>query len=126
GANDQVVAPRETERMVNAVRAAGGHPRLNIVPNAGHDVWKTVYNDPQLYAWLMNPNGTAAGTTVGTNGRRPAVGPSSFSAQPGARSPAAANLDEPFVPALSIPNAISIRLGNDALRAIAYSAPKMI
>ena len=56
----------------------------------------------------------------------PATGVSSFSAQPGARSPAAANLDEPFVPALSIPNAISVRLGNDALRAIAYSAPKMI
>jgi predicted esterase len=126
GANDQVVPPRETERLVDAVRAAGGHPRLTIVPNAGHEVWKDVYNDPQLYAWLMNPRETPGGATAGTSGGGPATGVSSFSARPGERSPAAANLNEPFVPALSIPNAISVRLGNDALRAIAYSAPKMI
>jgi predicted esterase len=121
GANDQVVSPRETERMVDAVRAAGGHPRLTIVPNVGHEVWKNAYDDSQLYAWLTNPKGTSGVATGGG----PAGG-SSFSAQPGARSPAAADLEGPFVPALSIPNAISVRLGNDALRAIAYSAPTMI
>ncbi|HET6328843.1 MAG TPA: alpha/beta hydrolase-fold protein [Planctomycetaceae bacterium] len=124
GANDQVVPARDTERMVAAVRAAGGRPRVTIVPNMGHDVWKTAYNDIQLYAWLMNPQESPAGATAGAN--RGAAGASGFSGQPGERSPAAANLDQPFVPALSIPNAISVRLGNDALRAIAYSAPKMI
>jgi predicted esterase len=121
GANDQVVAPRETERMVDAVRTAGGHPRLTVVPGVGHDVWKNVYNDSQLYVWLMNPKDVPA-ATAGPSGS----GASSFSARAGARSPAPANLEGPFVPALSIPNAISVRLGNDALRAIAYSAPKMI
>jgi dienelactone hydrolase len=124
GANDQVVPARDTERMVAAVRAAGGRPRETIVPNMGHDVWKTAYNDQALYAWLMNPQESPARATAGAN--RGTAGPSGFAAQPGERSPAAANLDQPFVPALSIPNAISVRLGNDALRAIAYSAPKMI
>ncbi len=124
GANDAVVPARDTEQMVAAVRAAGGHPRLTVVPNMGHDVWKTAYNDQALYAWLMNPQESPARATAGAN--RGTAGPSGFAAQPGERSPAAANLDQPFVPALSIPNAISVRLGNDALRAIAYSAPKMI
>jgi dienelactone hydrolase len=123
GANDQVVSPRETERIVDAVRAAGGHPRLTIAPDVGHEVWKNAYDDSQLHAWLMNPKGTSGSATTGGG---TGTGGLSFSAQPGARSPAAANLEGPFVPALSIPNAISVRLGNDALRAIAYSAPTMI
>jgi dienelactone hydrolase len=120
GADDAVVPARDTQQMVDAVRAAGGRPRLTIVPNIGHDVWKTAYNDSQVYVWLMNPQERPAGATnTGT-------GSSSFAAHPGARSPAPADLEGPFVPALTIPNAISVRLGNDALRAIAYSAPKMI
>lgn len=118
GATDAVVSPHETEKMVEAVRAAGGHPKLTVVPNVGHEVWKIAYNDNELYAWLMNPQEGAGGATTAST--------PSFSAQPGARSPAPANLEGPFVPALSIPNAIGVRLGNDVLRAIAYSAPKMI
>ncbi|HXY33584.1 MAG TPA: dienelactone hydrolase family protein [Planctomycetaceae bacterium] len=126
GANDQVVPARDTEKMVAAVRAAGGHPWLTVVPDAGHDVWKNAYNDSALYVWLMNPKQAPTGATAGTSPASTAGEAPSFSATPGARSPAAANLEGPFVPALAIPNAISVRLGNDALRAIAYSAPKMI
>jgi dienelactone hydrolase len=125
GANDQVVPPRDTVQMVDAVRAAGGHPTLSVVPDVGHDVWQKVYNDSQLYVWLMNPKLTPAEAAAAGTGQAPASTPA-FSAQPGARSPAPAELEGPFVPALSIPNAMSVRLGNDALRAIAYSAPKMI
>jgi dienelactone hydrolase len=121
GATDAVVPARETEKMVDAVRAAGGHPKLTVVPNVGHDVWKNAYNDSELYVWLMDPR-SGTGTASGAS----AASAPAFSAQPGARSPSPANLEGPFVPALSIPNAIAVRLGNDVLRAIAYSAPKMI
>ncbi len=66
GATDAVVPPRETEKMVEAVRAAGGHPKLTVVPNVGHDVWKNAYNDSEVYIWLMDPK----------NGRGTAGGPS--------------------------------------------------
>jgi dienelactone hydrolase len=126
GANDRVVAPRETQAMVDAIRAAGGHPRLTIVPDMGHDVWKTVYNDSQLFAWLIGPRDQGAGVAGTSNGGSKVAGSSRLSPQPGGRSPAPADLEGPFVPALSIPNAISVRLGNDALRAIAYSVPRMM
>ena len=39
---------------VNAIRACGGRKvRLTIYPDLGHNAWDPAYDDPALYAWLL-------------------------------------------------------------------------
>ena len=54
GAKDTAVSLERSEKMVEAIRAAGGKQvELTIYPEAGHDSWTESYNNPQLYAWLL-------------------------------------------------------------------------
>lgn len=53
GAKDDVVPVRESEKMVDAVREAGGDARLTVYPDAGHDSWTATYTNPKLYEWFL-------------------------------------------------------------------------
>lgn len=53
GAKDQVVLPEESQRMVKALRAAGGDVKFTLYRNAGHDSWTQAYANPRLYRWLL-------------------------------------------------------------------------
>jgi len=53
GAKDKVVPLSASQRMVDAMKAAGGNPKLTIYPDAGHDSWTSTYRDPQFYRWLL-------------------------------------------------------------------------
>jgi poly(3-hydroxybutyrate) depolymerase len=53
GADDRVILPEESRRMVAAVERAGGDARLTIYPSVGHDVWSITYADPGFYDWLL-------------------------------------------------------------------------
>ncbi|HBE68754.1 MAG TPA: phospholipase [Planctomycetaceae bacterium] len=52
GAKDPVIPVSESERMVRALKAAGGDVRLTVYPDAAHDAWTEAYNTPELYQWL--------------------------------------------------------------------------
>lgn len=52
GAEDMVVPPERSQELVEAIRAAGGQPRLTIYPGVGHNSWDPAYDDPTLYTWL--------------------------------------------------------------------------
>lgn len=60
GAKDDVVPLAESERMVNAVKAAGGKAKLTVYPEAGHDSWTATYANPALYKWLLRHRKRAA------------------------------------------------------------------
>jgi len=53
GAKDRVVPLMASQRMVDAMKAAGGDPKLTIYPDAGHNSWTSAYADPQFYNWLL-------------------------------------------------------------------------
>jgi predicted peptidase len=53
GAKDSVVSVERSEEMVQAIREAGGEPKVTIYPDAGHDSWTETYNNPQFYEWLF-------------------------------------------------------------------------
>jgi predicted peptidase len=53
GAKDTAVPLERSERMVAALKKAGGHPKLTVYPDAGHDSWTQTYNNPEFYAWLL-------------------------------------------------------------------------
>jgi predicted peptidase len=53
GAKDRVVPLRESEDMVEAIKASGGNAKLTIYPEAGHDSWTETYNNQKLYDWFL-------------------------------------------------------------------------
>ncbi|NOX55546.1 MAG: prolyl oligopeptidase family serine peptidase [Planctomycetes bacterium] len=53
GAKDRGVPLRRSQEMVEAINKKGGHAKLTVYPEAGHDAWTETYNNPQLYKWLL-------------------------------------------------------------------------
>lgn len=53
GAKDPVVLCRESEKMIEAVRGAGGEARLTIYPEVLHDAWTPAYETPELFEWFL-------------------------------------------------------------------------
>ena len=54
GAKDRVVPAEESQRMFDALEAAGVRDtRLTVYPDIGHDAWNAAYGNPELYAWLL-------------------------------------------------------------------------
>lgn len=54
GERDDIVPLSETLRMVEAVRLAGGNPKLTVYPGVGHDSWTPAYAEPELYRWFLS------------------------------------------------------------------------
>jgi predicted peptidase len=53
GAKDPAVPLERSEKMVEALKKAGGIVKFTVYPEAGHDSWTQAYNDPELYKWLL-------------------------------------------------------------------------
>jgi len=53
GAKDPTVPLRESEVLVETLKACGGNVRFTVYPDAGHDAWTETYNNPELYTWLL-------------------------------------------------------------------------
>jgi acetyl esterase/lipase len=54
GSDDPVVAPRESELMFEAFKAAGGRVRLWVYQGLRHDCWTRAYGEPELPRWLLS------------------------------------------------------------------------
>jgi predicted peptidase len=55
GARDDIVLPRQSESMVDALRACGGNVQFTLYPDANHKAsWTNAYADPMLYEWMLN------------------------------------------------------------------------
>ena len=53
GAQDKIVPVEESLKMVEALEACGGKPRLTVYPDAGHDSWTRTYDNAELYEWFL-------------------------------------------------------------------------
>ena len=53
GAKDPLVPLSRTQDMVDAMKEAGGNPRLTVYPDAEHDSWTETYENPALYDWFL-------------------------------------------------------------------------
>ena len=113
GATDVIVRPSESRRVVERLKAAGGKPRLTILPRTGHNAWQPVYSSSEVLDWMLNP-------VAGGSGRV------ASGARPGDRAPSRPDVDAPFVPAMQIPDAVYVRMGNNMLSALAHSVPERI
>lgn len=53
GADDPVVEPAGSRRMVEAIEAAGGKAKYTEYPTVKHNSWINAYHDPAFYQWLF-------------------------------------------------------------------------
>jgi predicted peptidase len=54
GEKDDVIPPEYERTMVSAMKRAGGKPRYTEYKNIGHDIWETVFKEPELEEWLFS------------------------------------------------------------------------
>jgi predicted peptidase len=54
GDADDVVPIQESQRMVKAIKKAGGQVKLTTYKGIGHDSWTQTYNNPKFYEWLLS------------------------------------------------------------------------
>lgn len=54
GAKDPVVPLAESQKMVDALKKAGGNVELTVYPEAQHDSWTATYDNPAVYEWLLS------------------------------------------------------------------------
>lgn len=54
GDKDGVVKVTESTKMVDALKAAGGEPKLTIYEGRGHDSWNPAYREKDLLKWLFS------------------------------------------------------------------------
>jgi predicted peptidase len=54
GGKDPVVPTKQSQDIVDAVKAEHGDIQLTIYPDAGHDSWTETYNNPKVYDWLLS------------------------------------------------------------------------
>jgi len=53
GAKDRGVPAERSRQMVEAINKHGGHAKLTVYPEAGHDAWTKTYDNPEIYQWLL-------------------------------------------------------------------------
>ena len=53
GEKDDVIPVAWSKGMAHRLEQCGGHPRLSIDPEAGHDAWTKFFAGPALYDWLL-------------------------------------------------------------------------
>jgi predicted peptidase len=54
GALDEIIPLSESQEMVDAIKAAGGTPKLTVYPSLGHGIWNETYRNPALSQWFLN------------------------------------------------------------------------
>ena len=110
GGRDTAVKVEESRKIVEALKAAGGQPIYTEVPDLDHESYKAAFDRPEFFQWLSNPKLTAEAPLL---------------VQPGTKfSPPPVNA--PFIPAVHIPRAAYVRLGNDMLQSLGDSIPRIV
>ncbi|MFN0054156.1 MAG: alpha/beta hydrolase-fold protein [Planctomycetales bacterium] len=110
GARDKIVRPDPTRKLVEAIQAAGGSVRYSESADGDHNVWMKVFDDDRLYAWMLSPTSD----------------PATLRPLTPVRQTATVIPEPPFIPALDVPRAAYVRLGNDMLAALSDSIPQSI
>lgn len=54
GDKDSVVPVSRTIEMIDAIKAAGGSPKVTIYPGVNHDSWTQTYNNDDFWKWLLD------------------------------------------------------------------------
>ncbi len=115
GEKDLAIPIDGERRMIDAVRGAGGHPYLTVLPGARHIIAHVVYSDDAVYAWMLDPKAEPRPEQIVHNSeRKPTPAELGF------------DINTAFVPAAEVPQAVYLRIGRDALDALTSTLPEML
>lgn len=64
GARDTNVPVAGSRQMIEAMKAAGGHPKYTEFPSEAHEIWEGVYRSMSLYKWLLEQRRPAPPKTI--------------------------------------------------------------
>lgn len=109
GANDAAIRPQQSRNMIAAIRESGGVPRYTEIADGGHDISRPVYGSAALISWMQDPTRAA---------------PTALSLSAGSED--GEKDTTPFVPAVELSGAVSVRLGNRMLDALAMAIPDLL
>lgn len=109
GSEDAAIRPSQSRRTIAALRSAGADPRYTEIAGGQHDITHIVYGNDTVTQWMLDPDG-------------PHPRALALNASTGDRSVD----DSPFIPAMELEGAATIRLGNTMLDAVAMSIPSML
>ncbi len=109
GSEDAAIRPQQSRRMIAAIRDGGGTPRYTEVTGGGHDIGSIVYGNNALLDWMQNPQTTE---------------PTSLTLSAPTELPQLARAN--FKPEIELSGAVTVRLGNRMLDALAMSIPEML
>lgn len=54
GSKDSTVEPKMTERVIDALKQAGGTPKFTLYPGVGHNSWSRTYESAATWKWLFD------------------------------------------------------------------------
>ncbi len=101
--------------MIDALRAAGGRPYFTVLLGARHIIAHVVYGDDAVYAWMLDPKTEPQAEQIVRNSeRKPTPAELGF------------DINTAFVPAVEIPQAVYLRVGQEALDALTSTLPEML
>jgi predicted esterase len=109
GSDDAAIRPSQSRRTIAALRSAGADPRYTEISGGKHDITHVVYDTDAVIQWMLDPTGNhprALALSVPIDD--------------------ATVDDSPFIPALDLEGAATVRLGNTMLDALAMSIPDLL
>lgn len=56
GAEDDVVLPEHSEKMVKAIKKKKGEVKFSLYPEANHNSWDGAFSEPELLSWIFSKN----------------------------------------------------------------------
>lgn len=117
GALDNLIHNKESVRVIEALKQTPAQVTYTELPNGDHGIWRQIYASDELYRWMKAPESTPNPEAVTSI-------PLTTVVPPGPYAPALSN--QPFINALYLPKAITVRLGNDSLAAVSDAIPGMV
>ena len=109
GSDDAAIRPSQSRRTIAALRSAGAEPRYTEISGGKHDITHIVYDTDAVIQWMLDPNGDH---------------PRALALRVPIDDAPVDN--SPFIPALELEGAATIRLGNTMLDALAMAIPDLL
>jgi poly(3-hydroxybutyrate) depolymerase len=119
GAEDRVVPADESRRMITAIEQAGGKPRYTEFAGVQHNSWDSAYATDELYTWMLSHKRSERPNRANVANQLRLVANRTWTESGNPQ-------EVPFIPALEIPDAVYVRLGNEMLGALADSLPTVM
>lgn len=112
GRTDPLVAVEQAELLTQRFDDAGGRGTLTVLDGVGHDVWRYAFAHEAVFDWMLDPDSVDP-TAVNLAAASPLPPRSRFVLE---------HLTWPR----RIANAVTLRLGNEALAGISAAIPELI